>query len=166
MAWFIQLYFKEAKLPLPLFGVMWTALNLTVGTVSIFAYKIERFAGKKLTIMLILVFICSCYILMGKFISIPAISILFVFYIVRGVATPVLKDYINRLASSVNRATILSIRSFIIRMMFALTGPFLGWHTDHYSLGSAFIIAGLVFFTGGAIVLVPLFTNKNNHYYT
>lgn len=156
MAWFIQLYFKEAELPLSLFGVIWTALNLTVGFVSIFSYRIEGLLGKKNTIILILVIICSCYILLGKFISIPAISILFIFYIIRGIATPVLKDYINRLTSSVNRATVLSIRSFIIRMLFAITGPFLGWYTDHYSLGSAFIIAGIVFFTGGVVILFPL----------
>jgi MFS family permease len=161
MAWFTLLYFKEAELPTHLFGVIFTALNLTVGVVSIFAYKIERFMGKKQTIILISLLICSCYILLGRFISIPAISILFVFYITRGVATPVLKDYINRLTSSVNRATVLSIRSFIIRMLFALTGPFLGWHTDHYSLGSAFIIAGLVFFTGGAIILIPLLKDRD-----
>jgi hypothetical protein len=45
--------------------------------------------------------------------------------------------------------------------MFAVTGPFLGWYTDHYSLGSAFVIAGLVILTGGIIILVPVFRNNS-----
>ena len=65
---------------------------------------------------------------------------------VRGVATPVLKDYINQITTSDVRATVLSVRSFIIRFLFAIIGPFLGWYSDKFSLQNALLLAGIVFF--------------------
>ncbi|MCK4748509.1 MAG: hypothetical protein KAT15_15765, partial [Bacteroidales bacterium] len=71
--------------------------------------------------------------------------ILYLFYLVRGYATPVLKDYINRVTASHIRATVLSVRNFIIRLLFALTGPLLGWIKDLYSLPQALTLAGIIF---------------------
>ena len=71
--------------------------------------------------------------------------VLYLFYLVRGYATPVLKDYINRITASNIRATVLSVRNFIIRLLFALTGPLLGWVKDIYSLPQALTLAGIIF---------------------
>jgi hypothetical protein len=72
-------------------------------------------------------------------------AILVVFYAARGIASPVLKDYINRLTSSDIRATVLSIRSLIVRAFFAVIAPFFGWIADVLSLSQALIIIGMVF---------------------
>ena len=79
------------------------------------------------------------------------------FYIVRGFATPVLKDYINRMTESDKRATVLSVRNFIIRLNFAIIGPFLGWYMDVYTLPQAMLLAGIIFLILSA-VSVFLFT--------
>jgi len=71
--------------------------------------------------------------------------VLYFFYLIRGYATPVLKDYINRITVSSIRATVLSVRNFIIRLLFALTGPILGWIKDIYSLPQALGLAGIIF---------------------
>jgi hypothetical protein len=71
--------------------------------------------------------------------------VLYLFYLIRGYATPVLKDYINRITASNIRATVLSVRNFIIRLLFALTGPMLGWIKDVYSLPQALTLAGIIF---------------------
>jgi hypothetical protein len=83
-----------------------------------------------------------------------------VFCFVRAIATPILKNYIIRYTTSANRATVLSVRSFIIRIIFAGVGPFLGWYTDQFSLGPALAIAGMVFFTAGFVVLLPVLQNR------
>ena len=44
-----------------------------------------------------------------------AMPFIVIFYLARGVATPILKDSINRIAPAPMRATILSVRNFIIR---------------------------------------------------
>ncbi len=155
-AWFIQPFLQQLGLSLTTIGFIWSALNLTVAIVTLFAYKIEKKLGKTKTLIGIIVFVSLGYIVTGVFNSILSIFILFVFYAIRGIATPVLKDYINKLTSSDVRATILSIRSFIIRFLFAIIGPFIGWYSDKYSLQNALILAGIVFFILSAYSMLML----------
>ncbi|MCD7713224.1 MAG: MFS transporter, partial [Firmicutes bacterium] len=83
-----------------------------------------------------------------------ALGVLFVFYIVRGFATPVLKGYINQMTFSEMRATVLSIRNFVIRLMFAAMAPFVGWLNDIFSLQTAILFTALVIFLPGGLFLL------------
>lgn len=65
---------------------------------------------------------------------------------------PVLKNYINVLADSDVRATVLSIRSLIIRAFFAVIAPLFGWMADMISLNQALTIIGIVF----VLVVTPV----------
>ncbi len=112
MAWFVQPFFEHVHLSLQLYGILWTALNLTVGLVALAAYKIEARLGPVHSVLIIATLVPAGYICLYFFHSIYAISILFLFYVVRGFATPVLKDYINRMTVSETRATVLSVRNF------------------------------------------------------
>lgn len=153
MAWFVQPYFKELDLPLAMFGVLWALLNLSVGLTSMIAYKIEKHLGQLKTVLLISIGISGGYLLLGAFQSYWAITFIFFFYLIRGIATPVLKDYINKMTSSDIRATVLSVRNFIIRLVFAAIGPLLGYVTDHISLSMALLAAGVAFLVFGLITL-------------
>jgi len=153
MAWFVQPYFKQVHIPLEWYGILWTALNLTVALFSISAYKLEHKIGEVKIILLITFFIVSCYFMTGFIDSRWGLAFLFVFYMVRGIANPVLKDYINRLTPSEMRATVLSIRNFLIRILFACLGPILGWVSDFYSLRDALILAGGTFLLLGTVTL-------------
>jgi MFS family permease len=161
MAWFAQPYFQFVELPLSLFGIMWTLLNLTVGLAAMLAYRVERKLGASLTVFLLAIMIPASYLALGQLNSIWAISILFFFYIVRGVATPVLKDYIHRLTSSNVRATVLSVRNFIIRICFVLVGPAMGYLTDQTSLHSALTFGGIFFLVSG-LLLAFLFSKHRS----
>jgi len=154
MAWFVQPYFKEVAVPVAAFGILWTLLNLSVGITSLFAYKIEKKLGQLKTVLLIAIFISGSYLAVGAVQAYWAIGFLFIFYLVRGVATPVLKDYINKMTSSDVRATVLSVRNFIIRLVFAAIGPLLGWMTDHYTLAFALTSAGIMFLAFGLISFI------------
>ena len=85
------------------------------------------------------------YLALSRFHLPSGLIILYLFYLVRGYATPVLKDYINRITASNIRATVLSVRNFIVRLLFAITGPLLGWIKDIYSLPQALTLAGIIF---------------------
>lgn len=145
MAWFVQPWFIDIDLKVSLFGVLWTALNLSVGISALYAYRLESFFGVKSTVIGFTVILAIGFIGTALSQSIYGIIFLFMFYLARGVATPVLKDYINRITTSEVRATILSVRNFVIRIIFAIWGPFYGWYTDAFSLQGAILIAGLVF---------------------
>jgi MFS family permease len=154
MAWFVQPVFQRMELPIELFGVSWTILNLIVGFTAAIAHRIEKRLGEKVSIILIALLIPTGYLVIGPIAGYGAFAVLFIFYIVRGFATPVLKDYINRIAESNIRATILSVRNFIIRFNFALIGPFLGWYTDTYTLRQALLLAGIIFFVLSILTMV------------
>ncbi|MDX9846046.1 MAG: MFS transporter [Tenuifilaceae bacterium] len=145
MAWFVQPWFIRANLSVSLFGVLWTLLNLSVGLTALFAYRFERLLGVRATVLGLTFTLGLGFLGAALFESLWGLIFLFLFYLARGVATPVLKDYINRITSSDVRATILSIRNFVIRIIFALWGPFYGWYTDAFSLTGAILIAGMVF---------------------
>ena len=165
MAWFAQPYFRLVELPLSLFGIMWTLLNLTVGLAAMLAYRFEKRLGAKLSVLSFAILIPAGYLLLGQFSSGWAISILFFFYIIRGFATPVLKDYIHRLTSSDLRATVLSVRNFIIRICFVLVGPAMGYLTDQTSLQTALTFGGLVFLVSG-LILAYLFSKHRSDFKT
>lgn len=149
MAWFLQPFLKQFSVSLDIYGYVWASLNIVVAFVSFQSYKFERKFKQKKTIIFILLGISLGYILTVLFDSLWGLIFVYMFYAVRGVATPVLKDYINRCTESNVRSTVLSIRNFIIRLFFAAIGPFLGWFNDMYSLKHAFILSGCIFFVLG-----------------
>jgi len=162
MAWFLQPFFKEAGIPVAWFGFIWTALNLSVGMTSAYAYRIEKKLGQIKTSLLIAIGISAGYIFGGFNISMVGLIIILVFYLVRGVASPVLKEYVNRLTGSDARATVLSIRNFVIRLIFAFIAPLLGIMTDTISLKWAFILSGSIFLTFSIICLYGIIKASKN----
>ncbi len=154
MAWFVQPYFKMVELPLAMFGLFWALLNLSVGITSYYAHKMEYKLGQVKSLLLITILIPGLYIVLGQIHALWGIVILFAFYLVRGFATPILKDYINKLTESNIRATVLSVRNFMIRIVFAGVGPFLGWYTDIFSLSSALTLAGITFLAIAGLLLI------------
>jgi MFS family permease len=154
-AWLVQPYFIAIGLPVEMYGIFWTALNLTVGISSVFAHNVELFLGKKRALVMIILLVTFGYLLTGTVISIWGIGFLFLFYLVRGIATPLLKNYINQYTQSEIRATIFSVRDFLIRIIFAAIGPLLGWITDNISLESAFFLSGGLYLISAAIMVFP-----------
>ena len=155
-AWFVQPYFQKAGVPVSIFGILWTMLNLSAGILSMFSYKVERFFGQKYTLLLVVILISLGFILTSLEISLAGIAILFGFYMVRGIATPVFKDYINQYTDSKVRATILSVRNFEIRIIFAAVGPVLGYLTDTFSLQTALMVTGFTYFIAAMFSILPL----------
>lgn len=143
-AWFAQPLFSEAGIPLALYGIIWTALNLTVGFSSAIAHIIEKKLGEARTLILLVAAIPLLMVITAFLPGWYILPALFALYLVRGVATPVLKDYVNRQTTPEVRATVMSLRDLIIRVMFAVLAPMAGRISDRHSLSSGLIITGLV----------------------
>ena len=141
-------------MPTGLFGVVWTVLNLVVGIAALYSDALSARLGINKTYLLILLFITGGYVAVALNLSYAALGILFLFYIVRGFATPILKGYINQQTFSEMRATVLSIRNFIIRLIFAAIAPVLGWLNDDFSLAFALQMAAVIIFIPGLVLLV------------
>jgi MFS family permease len=154
MAWFAQPYFGQINLPVSMYGVLWAILNLSVGIAAVYAWRFEKKFGAARTVIIFTLAIFSSYILLPLMPGFSGLGILLVFYLARGLATPILRNYINIITTSEVRATVLSVRNFLIRLIFAVTGPLWGWITDKYSLKTAIISAGLIY---GFLALISMF---------
>jgi hypothetical protein len=146
MAWCAQIYFVTHNFSAITITPLWVALNLTVALVSAFAAKTKAILGNRISLLLIICYIPLAYILLGSLPLLPALISLFFFYAIRGYATPVLKDYINSNCASSTRATVLSIRSMIIRIGFTLLGPAIGFISESSGLSFALILTGILLF--------------------
>ena len=133
--------------------IIWTVLNLTVGIAALYSDRVDSYFGPKKMGILILTFVAGGYVALAFNLTYAGLAILFVFYIIRGFATPILKGYINQMTFSEMRATVLSIRNFIIRLMFAAIAPFIGWLNDVYSLRIALLASAAIIMVPGALFL-------------
>ncbi|MCX6280695.1 MAG: MFS transporter [Bacteroidetes bacterium] len=154
MAWFAQPYFHRVGLPISVYGVAWAVLNLSVGLTAIIAWKVEARLGAPRIVGLFTVLLFLSYMGLALTDSLVGLIFLLIFYLARGLATVTLRNYINIITSSDIRATVLSVRNFIIRLIFVITGPLFGWITDHYGLRTAIFSAGTIFGLLGTISMV------------
>lgn len=145
MAWFAQPLFIQAGIQVSWFGVIWAVLNVTVGIAAITAWKFEKRLGPARTVISFAGILIAGYLSLAVFPPYAGLSMLLLFYFARGIATPTLRNYINLISPTETRATILSVRNLVIRLLFVILGPFLGWLTDTFSLNTALAIAGTIF---------------------
>lgn len=160
MAWFSQPYFVALKMEVKYFGIIGAILNLAVAITSFYSHHIEEKWNSSKMLTFFLIFLSACYLLLGNILNYWGLLVLFIFYMVRGICTPVLRDYINRFTPSEMRATVMSIRSFMIRTIFAICSPFLGYLADIYSIQIAFQVATIIFFSIGGISLIFYLRNE------
>lgn len=160
MAWFVQPFLMYLNTPVSWYGIIWTVLNLTVGFAAFYSDRVDRYFGPRKMSVLILLFIIGGYVSLAYTLSYTGLAILAVFYIFRGFATPILKGYINQMTFSEMRATVLSIRNFVIRLMFAAIAPFIGWLNDIYSLKTALLVSAGIIAGPGLLFLILQFRKE------
>jgi len=144
MAWLAQPFLKDVGINMKHYGIIWALLNIIVGVFSFLAHRIEKKFTDLNSLFIVGLLSVLGYLLLSQNMSYVGLLILFVFYANRGYATPLLRNYINQHTDSNVRATVMSVRSFIIRISFAITAPFIGWIADKQSLSSAFIVMGVL----------------------
>ena len=146
MAWTCQIYFVTVGFSEIQITPLWVILNLTVAFVSAASSKIIPMLGSRKAILLTMVVLPLSYILIGVLPVVPALFAIYLFYMVRGYMTPMLRDIINQNCSSQIRATVLSIRSLLVRLSFSIAGPAIGFYSAQTSFYSAMIFFGVFLF--------------------
>lgn len=144
MAWTAQIYFVHKGLDEVAITPIWVVLNLMVAVVSAQAYRVQAIIGGRLAVIIIILYIPLAYIILGLSPLWLGLVNLFIFFSIRGYATPLLKDYTNKNCEPEVRATVLSIRSLLIRLSFSALGPFIGFLSGSFSMEEALIAAGVI----------------------
>ena len=140
IAWFVQPFLMKIDTPLIYYGIIWASLNIITGITSYYSYVFDN--GKVLTYISLSMLIS--FVLLGFNISIYGFIFIVLIYLMRGIITPNLRNLININSTSERRATVLSLRSFVIRISFALIAPILGYITDVYEISYVFYFLGLL----------------------
>lgn len=148
MAWTSQVYFVVAGFNELQITPLWVLLNLTVAVISANAVSVVSRIGAKRAIIVIMIAMPLGYILLGALPLLPALASLYLFYMIRGYATPLLRDLTNQHCSSEIRATVLSLRSLLVRISFSIIGPLIGFVTVKSSLSAALIAFGVILSAG------------------
>lgn len=161
MAWFAQPILKEIGINERLYGFSWIVLNSMVAFGSLYSIRLDSRNRFAITLLIIglplsLGFFVTSFVI-NYWVALPLV----VFYFIRGTAHPVLKKYINDYTTSDIRATVLSIRSLIIRLLFFIMGPIFGFLTGKVSLEIALILCGTVVFIPFIIYYFILVMHKN-----
>ena len=156
MFWFIQPLLKQVGLDIKYFGFVMAALLLISAYFSYLGERYEKALGINKALLSLVILAPLGYGLIILFNSIYGIVFLALFYIVRGLAKPILSDYINKMIDSKVRATLISINNLISRVIFSIVSPFIGLIADKYSLNIALGFSGLLFLVGGLIALARL----------
>ena len=160
IVWLVQPYLIAIELPELWFGPVWAVLQFSVGLFAFCAHRIEAVLGRRASLISLILVSAAGYIMLSQFQALWATVFFMVVYLVRGINGPVLSDYINRCVESDIRATVLSVRSLVGRLMFIIVGPMAGWVSEAYDLSTAFLVCGLTFSGFGVLFLFFLHRNK------
>ena len=157
MAWFAQPFFKSINIPLAYFGILWAVLNFSAGITSFNAYQLDKKNKYKILFYLALA-MPTLFLFLGFNASVFGLIFILLIYLLRGIVTPILRNAINENTTSNKRATVLSIRSLIIRISFAISAPILGYIADNYTLAISFY--GLAIVVGFFSILSAIKLNR------
>jgi MFS family permease len=160
MVWFTQPYWELVQVPLVWFGVLWAMFNFAVAYFATWAEKFEQALGLRRALVALVLLIFSAYIVLGLYPSVMLLPVFLVFYFVRAVQRPIIRDYVHKNISSDIRATVLSVQSLLGRILFVALGPVLGYAADVYSLPQALIFSGIIFLLLGGVSTLFLKRHK------
>ncbi len=158
--WFMQPYWQLLNIPIAWFGVLWAILNVSIGVFAMFATKFESLLGLRKALIALVALVVATYILLGLFPYLFILPVILIFYFVRAVQQPILRDYVHRRIESDVRATVLSIKNLVGRLMFIIVGPALGYASDLLSLPMALLLSAGTFAIVGLTALIFLHKNK------
>ncbi|MBT6808023.1 MAG: MFS transporter [Flavobacteriales bacterium] len=158
-AWLAQPFFESLEIPLFYYGVLWAALNITAGISSYSSHKTEEKHNTNNLLLKLGVFMSISFLLVYFSPNYFGLIFIFIIYYLRGIVTPLLKNKININTTSKIRATVMSVRSFVLRISFAIVAPILGIMADNKSIISSYLFLSIVILIFSSISVIGLKKN-------
>ena len=150
--WLIQPYMQQAGVPLAWFGPVWAGANLTVALSALLSHRINAKFGNTAMCSLFVILVLAGYFGLGLIGGIGGFLFYYLLTCMRGLRGPMLLSHTQLESPSANRASILSLQSFTFRLLFAISGPFVGKLADAVGVQKTFHYLLYAFL----IVLPPL----------
>ena len=155
--WIYQKYWEAQAIPVSHYGYIWAAFALTVSFAARYAGALEQRLGTRS--VLCLVGLLPVVGLAGMALASGWIGVLFGFALQfsRGITMSLFYEALNRRVPGDFRATVNSLVSLVVRAVFIVTGPVLGYALDRIGVQSTLVLMLAIFTPVIAVVLVPLF---------
>ena len=151
-AWLAQPFFKSIDISLIYYGVLWASLNVTAGISSVNSYKYEQKNNTPNLLLILGILMSLSFFIIYLLPNYYGLILIFAIYYLRGIITPLLKNQININTKSNIRATVMSVRSFVLRIAFAIVAPVLGYLADNNSIYNSFLLLSIL------IILISSFS--------
>lgn len=156
VAWLAQPFFKSLDIPLFYYGILWAGLNITAGISSYGSHKIEEKYNTNNLLSTLGIFMSISFLLIYFSPNYLGLIFIFLIYYLRGVVTPLLKNQININTTSNIRATVMSVRSFVLRISFAIVAPILGYLADNKGLEDSYLIVSILIIIVSSVAVFGL----------
>lgn len=154
--WTYQKYWEIQGIPVGLYGYIWAAFALTVSLAARYAGALEQRIGTRgvFAVVGLLPLIGLAGMILGS--GWLGVAFGFSLQIARGLSMSLFYEGLNRRVPGDFRATINSLVSMGVRMVFIVTGPLLGYVLDQHGMQSTLLLLLAVFAPLIIVVLIPL----------
>jgi hypothetical protein len=154
--WIYQKYWEFQGVPIDWYGYIWAAFALTVSLAARYASALEQRLGTRG--VLCLIGTLPLLGLVGMILGAGWIGVMFGFalQISRGLSMSLFYEGLNRRVPGHFRATVNSLVSFLVRVIFIGTGPLLGYALDSLGVITTLFLLVAIFAPVIALVLIPL----------
>jgi len=154
--WIYQKYWEFQGVPIGSFGYIWAAFAFTVSLSARYAGALEQRLGTRG--VLCLIGALPLLGLTGMALGAGWIGVVFGFamQVSRGLSMSLFYEALNRRVPGSFRATVNSLVSFAVRVIFIGTGPLLGYALDSIGVTSTLLLLLAIFTPVIALVLGPL----------
>jgi predicted MFS family arabinose efflux permease len=143
--WLIQLYASEAGVPIAWLGAIWAVANYVVAIGSLASARTARQIGTNGTLLVCAALAGVGYFGLGATHALWGFAFYFAFSACRGLSAPVLAHEEQLLIPSGDRASLISMRSLLFRLCFAVAGPLIGIAIDARGQHIVLLLLGAVF---------------------
>jgi MFS family permease len=150
--WLIQPYMQVHGVPLPWFGPVWAAANLSVSLGSTLSARAHFHLGTRGVVWLCLLLVAAGYLGLAATQAVWGFAWYFLLTLMRGLQGPLLRLHLQQRSRRSDRASILSLKSLLFRLGFVAAAPAVGAMADGAGLAVTFLalLAALI------TVLLPL----------
>jgi len=150
--WLIQPYMRECGVTLASFGPVWAGANVIVAVFAVLSQRLRVILGDRWMILLVVMLVWGGYLGLGIASGLWGFLFYYLLTAMRGMRGPFLLHEAQGEIPSATRAGMLSLQSLCFRLLFAVSGPFIGKYADIHGVRSSFRFLGVAYL----LILPPL----------
>jgi len=154
--WLIALYARDAGVPVSWLGPIWAAANYVVAFGSLASDRVNQRIGLHAVLVLCVGLIGLGYFGLGLSHVVWGFIFYFGFCLSRGLSAPILAHAEQAEIPSGDRASLVSLRSLLFRMVFVGVGPIVGFAIDRQGQHDVLLVLGLGFCAFSVATLIVL----------